>query len=92
MLIKLFVLSCVLICCVYGDAIQVVVVLFSLLVTLYSSRCYDTAYCARSRWPQHVGCYAVYLAVNSHICMCTVGRVSHKEIPLLLDHEELQSG
>jgi len=39
-LIKLYVLSCILICSVHGGTIQVVVVLMSLLVTLYSSRCY----------------------------------------------------
>jgi len=68
-LIKLYVLSCILICSVHGGTIQVVVVLMSLLVTLYSSRCYETAYCARSRWPQHVGGCAVYFTVNLHICM-----------------------
>ena len=35
-LIELYVLSCVLICSVYGDIIQVVVVLLCLLVAMYS--------------------------------------------------------
>jgi hypothetical protein len=33
-LIKLYVLSCVLICCVYGDSIQAEVMVVCLLVTL----------------------------------------------------------
>jgi len=37
-LIKLFVLSCVLICCVYGDTIQVEVVVLRLLITLQTCK------------------------------------------------------
>ena len=36
-LIKLCVLSCVLVCCVYGDTIQVELVVLCLLVALYCS-------------------------------------------------------
>jgi hypothetical protein len=64
---KLFLLSCVWICCACGDTIKVAVVLLGLLVTLCSSRRYDTA---------------VYLIINLHICLCTCCSVSHKEFPV----------
>jgi hypothetical protein len=66
---KLFILSCVWICCVYGDTIKVVVVLLVLLVTLCSSRRYDTA---------------VHLTTNLHtsICLCTCCCLSRKEFPV----------
>jgi hypothetical protein len=39
-LIKLYVLSSMLICCVYGDTIQAEMVVLCLLVALYSMRCF----------------------------------------------------
>jgi hypothetical protein len=38
--IKLYVLSCMLICCVYGDTIQAEAVVLCLLFALYSMTCF----------------------------------------------------
>jgi len=63
-LIKLFVLSSVLICFVYGDTIQVQVVVVCLLVKLYTVTNRQHLEDGHNRWPKHVGGYAVYNTVN----------------------------
>ena len=63
-LIKLYVLICVLICCVCGDNIQAEVV--NLLLASYTSMKMTT-----NRWPKLVACCVGYNTTNLHICICT---------------------
>jgi hypothetical protein len=91
-LIKLFVLNCVLICFLYGDTIQAAVVVLCLLVSL----CCSTVRPAddlcnisfkqrlpedgHNRWPIHVKGYAVYNKINLYISYELHNFVSQNEI------------
>jgi hypothetical protein len=63
------------ICYVYVDTVQEKVVVVFLLVVLYflSNVSFRENFLenGHSRWPKHVAGYAVYNAINLHICMCT---------------------
>jgi len=81
-LIKLFVLNCVFICCLYGDTIQAAVVGLCLLVSLCCSTVRSTDDLCNISFKQHLSedghnsCpkrvkrYAVYTRINLHIFIC----------------------
>jgi hypothetical protein len=71
-LTKLFVLSSMFICFVYGDNIQVeVVVVVCLLVMLYRVTNRQHLEDGHNRWPNHVVGYAVNNTINLLISTCT---------------------
>ena len=57
-LIKLFVLSCMLICCEYGNTIS---------NTSFKEHLPEDGH---NRWLRHVGDYTVYKVINLNICIC----------------------
>jgi hypothetical protein len=69
-LIKLYALSCLLTCCVYGDIIQAEVVVFLCLVLEVLSNIYFKEQLpedGQNRLPKHVGGCAVYNTVNLYM-------------------------
>ena len=67
----MFVLSSMLICLVYGDTIEVEVVVVCLVVMLYRVTNRKHLEDGHNRWPKHVGGYVVCNTINLLISTCT---------------------